>query len=67
MSLGYDIFRELSDENPLWIAQATTLNEAEDKLDTLARTLPAKYFIRDATSATIVARVGANPPEEINS
>lgn len=67
MGLGYDIFRELSDGNPLWIAQATTLKEAEDKLETLALTLPAKYFIRDATTATIVARVGVNPSEEINS
>lgn len=67
MDLGYDIFRELSDGNPLWIGQATTLKEAQDKLDTLTCALPAKYFIRDATSATIVARVGANPSEEINS
>ena len=67
MGLGYDIFRELSDGNPLWIAQAATLKEAEDQLDTLARTLPGKYFIRDATSATIVARVGVNASEEINS
>jgi hypothetical protein len=66
MGLGYDIFQELSDGNPLWIAQAATLKEAENKLDTLARTLPAKYFIRDATSARIVARAGANPPEEID-
>ncbi|PYU24795.1 MAG: hypothetical protein DMG32_13095 [Acidobacteria bacterium] len=58
MDLGYDIFRELSDGNPLWIAQAATLKESEDKLDTLARTLPAKYFIGDAASATIVAREG---------
>jgi len=67
MGLGYDIFRELSDGNPLWIAQATTLKEAEDKLETLARTLPTKYFIRDAASATIIARVGAHPSEGINS
>jgi hypothetical protein len=67
MGLGYDIFRELSDGNPLWIAQAATLKEAQDKLDTLARTSPAKYFIRDATSATIVARIGANPHEEIDT
>lgn len=56
MGLGYDIFRELSDGNPLWIAQAATLKEAQEKLDTLARTLPAKYFIRDAASAKIVGR-----------
>jgi hypothetical protein len=67
MGLGYDIFRELSDGNPLWIAQAATLREAQEKLDTLARTVPAKYFIRDAASAKIVARVGPNTAEEMNS
>ena len=60
MNLGYDIFRELSDGNPLWIAQASTLKEAPEKLDTLARTIPAKYFIRDADSAKIVAQGGPN-------
>jgi hypothetical protein len=67
MGLGYDIFRELSDGNPLWIAQAATLNEAQEKLDTLARTVPAKYFIRDATSAKIVARAGSDTAEEENA
>ena len=67
MGLGYDIFRELSDGHPLWIAQAATLKEAQEKLDTLTRTVPAKYFIRDASSAKIVARAGPNTAEEINS
>lgn len=66
MGLGYDIFRELSDGNPLWIAQATTLKEASEKLDTLTRTVPAKYFIRDATSTEIVARAGPDTAEETN-
>jgi hypothetical protein len=57
MVLGYDIFRELSDGSPLWVTHAPTLKEAKDKLDTLARTLPAEYFIRDATDARIVVRV----------
>jgi hypothetical protein len=65
MGLGYDIFRELSDGNPLWITQAATLKEAQDKLATLARTLPAKYFIRDAASAKIVGRAGPNTSEEM--
>ena len=60
MGLGYDIFRELSDGKPLWIAQATTLQEAQEKLETLARTVPAKYFIRDAASAKIVAQAEVN-------
>ena len=65
MGLGYDIFRELGDGKPLWIAQAGTLEEAQEKLQMLARTVPAKYFIRDATSAEIVAQAGPNSSEEI--
>lgn len=60
MSLGYDIFRELSGGDPLWVAQATTLEEAREKLNTLARTLPANYFIRDAATAKIVDRSDAD-------
>jgi hypothetical protein len=66
MGLGYDIFQELSDGHPLWIAQAATFQEAQEKVDALARTLQAKYFVRDATSAEIVARAGANPSGETN-
>jgi hypothetical protein len=58
MSLGYDIFRESGDGSPLWVAQAATLTEAKEKLEMLARSVPAQYFIRDAASAKIVARVG---------
>jgi hypothetical protein len=65
MNLGFDIFRELGDGSPLWVTHAPTLKEAKDKLDTLARTLPAEYFIRDATNAKIVARVGVATSEEI--
>lgn len=65
MGLGYDIFRESSDGSPLWVAQAATLKEAEDKADTLAGTVPAAYFIRDAASAKIVGRSCAKNSEEI--
>jgi hypothetical protein len=64
MDLGYDIFRELGDGSPLWVTHAPSLKEARDKLDTLVRTLPAEYFIRDATNAKIVARVSVNASEE---
>jgi hypothetical protein len=63
MGLGYDIFRELGDGSPLWVTHAPSLKEAKDKLDTLARTLPAAYFIRDAANAKIVARVRVNASE----
>jgi len=49
-------FPRISGGDPLWIAQAATLEEAREKLNTLAHTLPAKYFIRDATTAQIVDR-----------
>ena len=65
MNIGFDIFRKLGDGSPLWVTHAPTLKEAKDKLDTLTRTLPAEYFIRDATNAEIVTRVSANAPEEI--
>ncbi|HWX25874.1 MAG TPA: hypothetical protein VNZ53_00340, partial [Steroidobacteraceae bacterium] len=62
---GYDIFRESSDGSPLWVAQAATLKEAKDKLEMLAGSVPAKYFIRDAASTKIVGRAGPNTSEEI--
>jgi len=65
MTLGYDIFRESSDGSPLWVAQAATLNEAKDKLEMLAGSVPAQYFIRDAASTKIVGRAGPNTSEEI--
>jgi hypothetical protein len=67
MGLGFDIFREASDGSPLWVAQAATLKEAQEKLEILARTVPAKYFIRDAASTQIVARAEPNSPGRINS
>lgn len=62
MGLGYDIFRESSD-GPLWVAQAATLAEAKEKLEMLARSVPAKYFVRDAASTKIVGRAGPDTSE----
>jgi hypothetical protein len=67
MSLGYDIFRELTDGQSLWVAQAATLEEAKEKLKALARSEPAQYFIRDAARAKIVTRAGPTGSEEIKS
>lgn len=65
MGLGYDIFEETSDGSPLWVAQAATLKEAEEKLETLARNVPARYFVRDAASAKIVRRAGPDISEKV--
>lgn len=65
MSLGYDIFRESGDGSPLWVAQAATLIEAKEKVEMLARSVPAPYFIRDAASTEIVARVGSHKSQAV--
>jgi hypothetical protein len=57
MGLGYDIFRESSD-GPLWVAQAATLAEAQEKVEAIVQSAPGKYFVRDAASAKIVGRTG---------
>jgi hypothetical protein len=64
MGLGYDIFRESSD-GPLWVTQAATLTEAKEKLETLARSVPARYFVRDAASAKIVGHAGSDTSEGV--
>ena len=64
MGLGYDIFRE-SGDGPLWVAQAATFAEAKEKLEVLAQNVPAKYFVRDATSAKIVGRAGPDASEGV--
>jgi len=54
MSLGYDIFRKLGDGSALWMGQAATLAEAKEKMTTLSRTVPAKYFLRDANTGALI-------------
>lgn len=65
MSLGYDIFREADDGSPLWVGQAATLTEAKEKLEMVARSVPAGYFVRDAASTKIVARVGPDKSQGV--
>lgn len=56
MGLGYDIFKQLDDGNPYWLAQADTLAEAREKLEALFRDKPADYFVRDASTGEVVSR-----------
>jgi hypothetical protein len=56
MSLGYDIFRKLGDGSPLWIARASTVTEAKEKLDTLVHIIPAEYFARDSATHVVIGR-----------
>ena len=58
MKLGYDIFRQLEDGSPLWIAQVDSLDEAKNKLDSLIRSSPGQYFVRDAENGKVIPRMG---------
>jgi hypothetical protein len=55
MGFGFDIFRRLDDGNPLWVAQADTLEEARRRLDAIRRISPGTYFVRDASTGEPVA------------
>jgi hypothetical protein len=50
MILGFDIFRRLDDESPLWVGQADTLADARQQLKAIRQFTPGKYFIRDAST-----------------
>jgi hypothetical protein len=58
MKLGYDIFRQFEDGSPLWIAQVDSLDEAKNKLDSLIRSSPGQYFVRDAENGKVIQRMG---------
>jgi hypothetical protein len=55
MKMGYDIFRQLDDGSPLWIAQADSLDEAQQAVKALQATSPGHYFVRDAETGQVIA------------
>ena len=63
MSLGYDIFKKLDDGSPLWVMQAATLDEAKRHLESLARTGPGQFFVRDASTGKVLADLGMIPSD----
>jgi len=58
MSLGYDIFKKIDDDGPLWVMQAATLDEAKRHLESLARTGPGEFFVRDASTGEVLPDPG---------
>jgi hypothetical protein len=62
MILGFDIFRRLDDGCPLWIAQADTLDDARQQLETLRQFTPGNYFVRDASTGQPVSFESDNAP-----
>lgn len=61
MDLGFDIFRTLDDGTPLWVMQVATLDDGKKSLDALISSVPAEYFIREASTGEIVLRMGRIP------
>jgi len=62
MDLGFDIFRKLDDNTPLWIMQVATLDDGKKHLETLISAAPGEYFIRDASTGEIALRLGSLAP-----
>jgi hypothetical protein len=54
MKLGFDIFRQLDDGSPIWIANVQTRTQAQQKVATLRPTVPARYFVRDAVTGAVI-------------
>jgi hypothetical protein len=64
MKLGFDIFRQLDDGSPLWIANVETREQAEREMASLQRVTPARYFIRDAETGAVVSDCGPGTQEK---
>ena len=61
MNLGYDIFKKLDDGSPVWVGQADSLKAARQMLDSLRRTSPGDYFVRDAATGAVIS--GGDSPK----
>jgi hypothetical protein len=55
MRLGFDIFRRLDDGSPLWVAQVSSIAEAQASLEALRQYSPGRYFVRDAETGQYIA------------
>jgi hypothetical protein len=53
MKLGFDIFRQLDDGSPIWIANVQTRAQAQERVAVLRRSVPARYFIRNAETGAV--------------
>ena len=66
MKLGYDIFRQLDDGSPIWIANVQTRAQAEQRVALLRCSVPARYFLRNAeTGAVVIDSEPGAPGEEL--
>lgn len=61
MKFGFDIFRQLDDGSPIWIANLPTRARAQQEVAALQRSAPARYFIRDAETGEVVNHFEPGP------
>jgi hypothetical protein len=66
MKFGFDIFRQLEDGSPIWIANVATRAQAEQEVTALQRSAPAGYFIRDAETGEVVSYLEPGPSGKNN-
>jgi hypothetical protein len=50
----YEIFRKLPSKSAVWVENATSLEDAQNRLKELARVSPADYFIFDCANARFI-------------
>ena len=53
MKLGYDIFRQLDDGSPIWIANVPTRAQAQQQMAILRSSTPSRYFVFYAEAGVI--------------
>jgi hypothetical protein len=53
MKLGLDIFKQLDDGSPIWVRNVHTRAQAHREMASLLRSVPARYFVRDAETGAV--------------
>ena len=64
MKLGYDIFRQLDDGSPIWIANVQTRAQALEKVASLRRSAPSRFFVRNAETGAVITDSEPGTPGE---
>jgi hypothetical protein len=54
MSAKFDIFKRLSDGQPIWVKAVESLEEARKQLTELSEKTPGEYFIFNAISGQVI-------------
>ena len=67
MKFGYDIFRQLDDGSPIWVASVQTRTQAEQRLALVRRSAPARYFLRNAETGEVIPDSEPGYPAETDA